>query len=86
MNYYLPTTVKLLKAYADFYKQPEGGENIEKSKREIEETIDTMNDAFDQLFDNMFVDTSLDISTDAEVMKTLLEQEGLTGHRFTSKV
>ena len=27
----------------------------------------------------MFVDTNLDISTDAEVMKTLLEQEGLTG-------
>ena len=36
------------------------------------------------MFDNMFVDTNLDITTDAEVMKTLLEQEGLTGHQFSS--
>jgi predicted transcriptional regulator len=79
MNYYLPTTVKLLHAYADLDKEEKTTDNILKSKAEIEDTIDTLNDAFDQLFDNMFVDTNLDISTDAEVMKTLLEQEGLTG-------
>ena len=82
MNYYLPTTVKLLNAYADLDSQEKTSENIEKSKKEIEDTIDTLNDAFDRLFDDMFEDTSLDISTDAEVMKTLLEQEGLTGHSF----
>ncbi|MBR5376548.1 MAG: 5-bromo-4-chloroindolyl phosphate hydrolysis family protein [Lachnospiraceae bacterium] len=85
MNYYLPTTVKLLNAYADLDRQGKTSENIDKSKREIEETIDTLNDAFDRLFDDMFEDTSLDISTDAEVMKTLLKQEGLTGRNFTSK-
>ncbi|MCR5486670.1 MAG: 5-bromo-4-chloroindolyl phosphate hydrolysis family protein [Lachnospiraceae bacterium] len=84
MNYYLPTTVKLLHAYAELESQGKDTETIRKSKSEIEETIDIMNDAFDKLFDNMFVDTSLDISTDAEVMKTLLKQEGLTGHSFTS--
>ena len=36
------------------------------------------------MFDELFEDTNLDISTDAQVMKTLLEQEGLTGHKFTS--
>ena len=84
MNYYLPTTVKLLKAYADLDKQGKSSENIEQSKREIEDTIDTMNAAFDKLFDSMFEVTSMDISTDASVMKTLLEQEGLTGHSFGS--
>ncbi len=79
MNYYLPTTVKLLGAYADLDREEKSTETIERSKQEIEATIDTLNDAFDKLFDDMFVDTSLDISTDAEVMKTLLEQEGLTG-------
>lgn len=86
MNYYLPTTVKLLNAYADLDRQGKTSENIDKSKREIEETIDTLNDAFDRLFDDMFEDTSLDISTDAEVMKTLLKQEGLTGRKFTSDI
>lgn len=84
MNYYLPTTVKLLNAYSDLDSQEKTSENIEKSKQEIEDTIDTLNDAFDKLFDELFEDTNLDISTDAQVMKTLLEQEGLTGHKFTS--
>ncbi|MBQ7463854.1 MAG: 5-bromo-4-chloroindolyl phosphate hydrolysis family protein [Lachnospiraceae bacterium] len=86
MNYSLPTTVKLLNAYADLDRQGKTSENIDKSKKEIEETIDTLNDAFDKLFDDMFEDTSLDISTDAEVMKTLLKQEGLTGRKFTSDI
>ncbi|MCR5651628.1 MAG: 5-bromo-4-chloroindolyl phosphate hydrolysis family protein [Lachnospiraceae bacterium] len=86
MNYYLPTTVKLLNAYADLDRQGKTSENIDKSKKEIEDTIDTLNDAFDRLFDDMFEDTSLDISTDAEVMKTLLKQEGLTGKKFTSDI
>ena len=86
MNYYLPTTVKLLNAYADLDRQGKTSENIDKSKKEIEDTIDTLNDAFDRLFDDMFEDTSLDISTDAEVMKTLLKQEGLTGRNFSSDI
>ena len=84
MSYYLPTTVKLLKAYADMDRQPIQGENIVNSKKEIESTIDTLNDAFDKLFDSLFQDTNMDVSTDAAVMKTMLAQEGLTGHDFTS--
>jgi 5-bromo-4-chloroindolyl phosphate hydrolysis protein len=84
MNYYLPTMVKLLHSYADLDSQGKTSANIEKSKREIEDTIDVMNEAFDRLFDSLFEDTSLDISTDVEVMRTLLSQEGLTGHSFGS--
>lgn len=84
MNYYLPTMVKLLHSYADLDSQGKSSTNIEKSKKEIEDTIDVMNEAFDRLFDSLFEDTSLDIATDVEVMRTLLSQEGLTGHSFTS--
>lgn len=83
-TYYLPTTVKLLNAYADLDRQEKSSENIEKSKREIESAIDAMNDGFDKLYDSMFDATNLDISTDVEVMRTLLEQEGLTGNNFSS--
>ncbi len=84
MSYYLPTAVKLLGAYIDLDAQEKDSENIRKSKKEIEDTIDTLNMAFDKLFDSLFDETNLDISTDAQVMKTLLEQEGLTGHQFSS--
>ena len=39
MDYYLPTTVKLLKAYEELDGQPSQGENIVNSKKEIEDTL-----------------------------------------------
>ena len=78
MDYYLPMTVKLLTAYADMDAQPVQGENIRASKREIEETLDTLNLAFEKLLDDLFRDTALDVSSDITVLQTLLAQEGLT--------
>mgnify|MGYP002602323576 CR=1 FL=1 len=78
MDYYLPMTVKLLKAYADMDAQPVQGENIQNSKREIEATLDTLNTAFEKLLDSVFQDTAMDVSSDISVLHTLLAQEGLT--------
>ena len=83
LDYYLPMTVKLLNAYADMDAQPIQGENILNSKREIEETLDTLNLAFEKLLDELFQDTALDVSSDITVLKTLLAQEGLTEDEFT---
>ena len=77
MEYYLPMTVKLLRAYADMDSQPVQGENILNSKREIEQTLDTLNLAFEKLLDEMFEETALDISSDISVLNTMLAQEGL---------
>lgn len=79
MTYYLPTTGKLLDAYIDLDRQEISGENIQSTKREIEETLDTINEAFENLLDSMFEDTAWDISSDISVMKTMMAQEGLTG-------
>ena len=78
MDYYLPMTVKLLNAYADMDAQPVQGETIRASKREIEQTLDTLNLAFEKLLDSVFEDTALDVSSDISVLQTLLAQEGLT--------
>ena len=78
MDYYLPMTVKLLNAYADMDAQPVQGETIRSSKREIEQTLDTLNLAFEKLLDSVFEDTALDVSSDISVLQTLLAQEGLT--------
>lgn len=82
MDYYLPMTVKLLNAYAEMDAQPVQGENIQASKREIEQALDTLNLAFEKLLDSVFADTALDVSSDISVLNTLLAQEGLTGEDF----
>lgn len=78
MNYYLPTTMKLLEAYEELDAQPVQGENIISSKKEIEDTIDTLNIAFEKLLDSLFQDTAWDVSSDISVLHTMLAQEGLT--------
>ncbi len=81
MDYYLPTTTKLLQAYIDLDRQQIAGENISATKKEIEDTLDTINAAFEKLLDGLFEDTAWDISSDISVMKTMMAQEGLTGER-----
>ena len=86
MDYYLPTTVKLLKAYEELDKQPVEGENIKTAKQEIENTLDTINEAFENLLDSFFRNTAWDVSTDISVLKTMLAQEGLTGNKDFERV
>ena len=78
MEYYLPTTIKLLDAYEELDAQPVQGDNIISSKQEIEKTIDTLNTAFEKLLDDLFQDTAWDLSSDISVLQTMLAQEGLT--------
>lgn len=82
MEYYLPTTLKLLDAYCQFDAQPVQGENITLAKREIEETLDTINQAFVNLLDGLFREDALDISTDISALEAMLAQEGLTDSDF----
>lgn len=85
MGYYLPTTLKLVRAYREFDKQPVAGENITSGKQEIERTMDTINEAFENLLDDLFQDTAWDISTDISVLKTMLAQEGLTEDKVKAR-
>ena len=82
MDYYLPTTVKLIEAYQELDSQPVQGKNIKASKREIESTLDTLNVAFEKMLDSMFQNTAIDVSADISVLNTLLAQEGLTKSSF----
>lgn len=82
MDYYLPTTLKLVKAYENFSSQPIQGENITQAKKEIEETVGTINEAFERLLDSLYEDVTMDVSTDISVLHTMLAQEGLTESDF----
>ena len=84
MKYYLPMTIKLLTAYAEMDEQPVRVENIEKSQREIENVLDSLNDAFSKLLDDLYKDTAWDISSDVSVLNAILKREGLKGDDFSS--
>lgn len=77
MHYYLPTTLKLVTAYEQFDRVSVQGEDIVTAKKEIENTIDTINGAFGELLNKLFADTAMDVTTDAQVLKTMLAKEGL---------
>ena len=78
MEYYLPMTMKLVNAYRDLDGQPLQTDNITTAKKEIEDSLDTINNAFLRLYDDLFADKAMDVSTDISVLQTLLAQEGLT--------
>lgn len=80
MDYYLPTTLKLLNAYdrmADIDGQNTGG-----TKRRIEDVMTTIVAAFEKQLDALFGSDALDISTDIAVLETMLAREGLAGEKM----
>ena len=79
MNYYLPTTIKLLNAYDRMSAQGIEGENLDKSMNSINEMLDTAIEAYKKRLDSLFADQALDIETDIQVMNTMLAREGLSG-------
>ena len=82
MGYYLPTTLKLVSVYRDLDAEPIQGANILATKKEIEDTLDTISHAFENLLDSFYEDTAMDVSTDISVLNTMLAQEGLTKRDF----
>lgn len=81
MNYYLPTTLKLLNAYDRMDDTGISGENIDSTKTRVEGMMELLVTAFDRQLDALFGDEALDVATDIKVMETLLTREGLVGEQ-----
>lgn len=79
MNYYLPTTLKILNAYDRMDSTGISGENIDNTKKRVEDMLDTLVQAYDKQLDNLFGEEALDISTDIRVLEQMLAREGITG-------
>lgn len=79
MNYYLPTTIKLLNTYDRMSAQGIEGENLDKSMKSINDMLDTAIEAYKKRLDSLFANQALDIETDIQVMNTMLAREGLSG-------
>jgi hypothetical protein len=77
MNYYLPTTLKLLRSYVTLEKQGIRGDNIGTAKDNIDRVLGTLADGFDRQLDQLFRADVMDISADIEVLENMLTRDGL---------
>lgn len=78
MNYYLPTTIKLLTSYDKLVRQGQAGENIEATKTKIENVMETIVTAYRKRLDSLFAAEAMDISADIKVLETMMSKDGLS--------
>lgn len=83
LNYYLPTTLKILRAYAQLDEQGIEGENISAAKARIEGMMDKVVEGFEKQLDKLFQNDVLDISSDVAVLEKMLDNDGLGSSGMT---
>ena len=77
MDYYLPTTLKLLNSYQKLEQQGVSGENTNALRKSIYAALPTIREAFKNQLDNLYQDEMIDIATDIEVLQGIMQKNGL---------
>lgn len=75
LNYYLPTTQKLLDSYAEFEAAGVEGENLRQAKQRIEKTMDSIVAGFEHQLDELYKSDAMDVDSDIRVMETMLRRD-----------
>lgn len=78
LNYYLPTTEKLIEAYLSIGEKQITGKALSNTKKEIENSLDTIIVAFENILEKMYQEHEMDITSDIAAMEIIMQQEGLT--------
>ena len=78
LNYYLPTTQKLLDSYAQFESAGVEGENLRQAKARIESTMDAIVKGFEHQLDELYKADALDVDSDIRVMEHMLRRDTAT--------
>ena len=79
LNYYLPTTIRILKACKELERDAQAGAQAADTRREITETIKTINEAYRSILEDLQREQNWDLQSDMAVMRTIMKQDGLTG-------
>ena len=81
LNYYLPTTQKLLDSYAEFEAAGVEGENLRQAKSRIESTMDAIVKGFEHQLDELYKADAMDVDSDIRVMETMLHRDTASAER-----
>ena len=74
LNYYLPTTQKLLDSYAEFEATGVEGANLGQAKDRIEKTMDSIVAGFEHQLDELYKMDAMNVDSDIRVMETMLRR------------
>ena len=82
LNYYLPTTLKLLNAYDRLDEAGISGINIDGAKGKISEVMAAIVSAFDRQLDALYQGEVMDINAEIKVLQSLLTGDGLADNQM----
>lgn len=82
LNYYLPTTLKLLNAYDRLDEAGISGVNIDGAKGRISDVMAAIVSAFDRQLDALYQGEVMDINAEIKVLQSLLTGDGLAGDQM----
>ena len=83
LNYYLPTTLKLLNAYDRLDEAGISGINIDGAKGRISDVVRAIVDGFDRQLDALYQGEVMDINAEIKVLQSLLTGDGLSDQKNT---
>ena len=75
MNYYLPTTQKLLDSYAEFESAGVEGENLRQAKENIRRTMENIVEGFTHQLDALYKSDAMNVDQDIRVMESMLRRD-----------
>jgi len=81
-DFFLPTSVKLLRTYSQFDQSGVEGENIKSTKERIDSALDMTLNSYKKFYDSLFENQALDIETDISVMETMFKKDGILENDF----
>ncbi len=84
MDYYLPTTLKMLTGYRKLNERGVGGKDADATRERIESAMQVVLGAFKKQLETLYQNDLLDITTDIDVLETMLKQDSLLGSDFVT--
>ena len=83
MNYYLPTTLKLLTRYAQLEKTASPGPNVRSAMRNISEILDKLVQSFEELLDKLYQNDVIDITSEISALETMMARDNPSANPYS---
>ena len=84
MDYYLPTTLKMLQGYRRMDERNVQGAEADAARKQIEDAMDIVIKACQLQLNALYQDDIMDIATDIDVLETMVRKDGLSQSSFST--
>ena len=78
MDYYLPTTLKMVRGYRMFDERGVTGQDAVYARNRIDDALGVVLQGCEKMLDKLYQDDVLDLTTDIDVLEQMLKRDGLT--------